>query len=101
MFDSMKSQGGNGDRIVVTPLYSLNAEFCDVIRRQIEEILPALVPGVAYTLEELCGEEFWSTLSAGQCRYAGRCMAWLVTSDLLPLCFAPSRHEYPKYYWLK
>jgi hypothetical protein len=101
MFDSMKGQSGSEDRIVVTPLYSLDAEFCDVIRRQIEEIVPALISGVAYTLEELCGEEFWSTLSVGQCRYAGRCMAWLVTNNRLPLCFAPSRHEFPKYYRLK
>lgn len=87
-------------RVTFSPRYSVDAELCEAIARQVTEIIPALSRDAAYTLERLCGEVFWQPLSAGERRRAGRCMVWLVANSRLPLCFADSRHEYPKYYRL-
>ena len=81
--------------------YCVSEKFCEAVRKRVEEVIPAMMPFVTYTLEDLCGEVFWSQLSNGQRRMAGRCMTQLVGRSVLPLCFADSRHEYPKYYRLK
>jgi hypothetical protein len=71
------------------------------VRRQVEEILPALQRGVPYTLEELCGPEFWGPLSAAERQMAGRCMAFMVAAGQLPLEFVGCKHAYPKRYRLR
>ena len=83
-----------------TPL-SGDAELRERIAKQVEQNIPALSRDIAYTPEQLCGEVFRHSLSDGQRRRAGRCMVWLVVNDRLPVCFADSRHEYPKFYRLK
>lgn len=88
-------------RCIFADGYTLSSDFCRAIACQVEEIVPALIPDASYTLEMLCGEAFWARLSNGERRMAGRCMAQLVVNSKLPLCFADSRHEYPKYYRLK
>ena len=75
--------------------------FCEAIRLQIEDVLDVLDPDESYTLEDLCGEVFWGQLSTTEHKIAGLIMARLVASGRLPLCVAPSRHEYPKRYRLK
>jgi len=80
--------------------YTVPEKFYNVVLYQVREILPALIPGEKYTLELLCGDAFWLPLSDGQRRMAGRCMAHMVNNDQLPLCFAITKHEYPKRYQL-
>jgi hypothetical protein len=80
--------------------YTVPAEFYHAVRLQVEAIIPAMERGGKYTLKLLCGEAFWRPLSHGDRRMAGRCMAQMVVSGLLPLCFADGKHEYPKLYRL-
>jgi hypothetical protein len=87
--------------MVLSAIYSCPVEYCESIARRVEEVVPAMQPGVDYTLRMLCGDDFWAQLTDGECRKAGRCMARLTASGRLPLCVAESRHEYPKYYRLK
>ena len=85
-------------------------DFCPVpevfynrVMNRVEVIIDGMEPSVSYTLERLCGEEFWSTLSPAERKTAGRCMADIVMKKLLPLVSDPNRcqHEYPKRYCLK
>ena len=43
--------------------YTVPAAFYNAVRLQVEEIIPALEPGVKYTLEILCGKAFWDPQS--------------------------------------
>jgi hypothetical protein len=81
-------------------VYTASATFYTAVRLQVEEVIPVLERDVKYKLEMLCGEAFWRTLSDGEKRMAGRCMAHMVANGLLPLRFADTKHEYPKWYQL-
>ena len=37
--------------------------FYNMIFQQINEVLPAVMPNVQYTAEDLCGKEFWKQLT--------------------------------------
>ena len=78
-----------------------SAEFFESVRRQVEEVIPAMQRGVSYTLEVLCGPEFWGPLTAAQRQLAGKCVAFMVTAGLLPLEFVGCKHANPKEYRLK
>jgi hypothetical protein len=82
-------------------MYSVPAKFYTAIRLQVEEVIPALKHDEVYTLEMLCGEVFWDTLTNGKRRMAGRCMTHMVANNLLPLRSVKGRHEYPKLYQLR
>lgn len=75
--------------------------FYEAILHEVEESLPGMEPDQKYTLAMLCGKEFWNQLTNGDRRRAGIFMSEIVAKNLLPLCVADSRHEYPKYYRLK
>ena len=78
--------------------YTVSADFYDAVRHQVEDIIPALDPDGIYTLEMLCGNEFWQSLTAGEQKTAGRCMANMVVTNQLPFRFVQGVHEYPKLY---
>ena len=82
-------------------VYTVSAAFYNDVRLKVEEILPALERHEKYTLKELCGEEFWDSLTNGEKSMAGRCMASMVVNNLLPLRFADHKHEYAKRYRLR
>lgn len=73
----------------------------DSVRKRVENALPAMEQNERYTLEMLCGQDFWELLSDGERRTAGRCMSDMVERKLLPLRVAETKHEYPKYYQLE
>ena len=50
----------------------------------LREIIPAMQPGVHYTLQDLCGKEYWGRLSPGDKRTAGRCVPDMLARGLLP-----------------
>ena len=83
------------------PTYRARAAFYKAILHEVEESLPGMEPDQRYTLAMLCGMEFWNQLTNGDRRRAGIFMSEIVAKNLLPLCVADSRHEYPKYYRLK
>jgi hypothetical protein len=72
--------------------------FFQALFRQVKEIIPAMEPGVKYTLKVLCGEDFWSMYTDGQKRIAGQCMVYMVENGMLPIHFAEGLHEYSKLY---
>lgn len=78
--------------------YSVSEKLYMAVLYQVEEVIPAMECDVKYTLKMLCGDAFWRTLSDGEKRMAGRCMAHMVVNKRLPLRFADSKHEYPKWY---
>ena len=81
-------------------IYTVSAAFYNAVRHQVDEIIPALTPGWKYKSEWLCGATFWTPLSDGEKRMAGRCIANMVVNGQLQLRFAKSKHEYPKWYQL-
>ncbi len=81
--------------------YTVLEIYYDFVRQQVDARLPDLERDASYTAKRLCGKEFWRHLNNGERRMAGRCIAYMVTRNLLPLTFAETRHEYPKKYQLK
>ncbi len=75
--------------------------FLKSVKEQVLEIIPAVPRGCAFTLEDLCGADFWGPLSDGQRRLAGRCMVYMVKSGMLPLEFTGHICASPKRYQLK
>jgi hypothetical protein len=87
-----------------TPLYGdykVDTALLNSVKQQVENAIPTMKQNAAYTLESLSSKEYWKVLDSGERRMAGRCMAHLVAKNLLPMCFAESKHEYPKHYKLK
>jgi hypothetical protein len=74
--------------------------FYKMIFQRIDEVLPAVVPGIPYTAEDLCGKEFWKHL-ANERTLAGKCVAHLVRSGKLPFVMVGCEHQYPRRYMLK
>ena len=97
-----KTQIPNGTvtKIILNNIYTVSADFYDAVRHQVEDIIPALDPNEIYTLEMLCGDEFWQSFTAGEQKMAGRCMADMVVTHQLPFRFVQGEHEYPKLYQL-
>ena len=81
-------------------IYTVSAAFYNAVQYEVEESIPGLTPSWKYKSEWLCGDAFWTPLSDGEKRMAGRCIAHMVVNGLLPLRFAESKHEYPKWYQL-
>ena len=82
-------------------MFTVSAAFYNAVRLQVEEIIPALERDEIYTLEELCGDAFWGPLTSGECKMAGKCMAYMVVNNRLPqLRFVGCPHENPKKYQL-
>lgn len=93
-------KGKNVTFIILYDGYTVPEKFYKAVLYQVKEIPPALLPGEKYTLEMLCGDVFWQLLTDGEKRMAGRCMAQMVVSGILPLRFAETKHEYSKRYQL-
>ena len=71
----------------------------DTVRLLVEEVIPGMVPGVGYTTEILCGEDFWVSLKDdNERRMAGKCMANLVKIGKLQLKIQGCEHKFPRKY---
>lgn len=81
--------------------YTVPEPFYNSIKTTIEEIVPALISGIEYTAEMLCGPDFWQSLNRGEPSLAGRCVMDMVDNSTLPLRPVVCQHEYPKRYSLK
>jgi hypothetical protein len=84
--------------IVLHDGFPVKKAFYDLIRVRVEEIIPALQPGITYTLQTLCGEDFWQPLTPVERSVAGRCMANMVRESRLPLAMVGCEHQSPKKY---
>jgi hypothetical protein len=81
--------------------FAMPKAFFESVKEQVLEIIPALTRGIAFTLEDLCGADFWGALSDGQRRLAGRCMVYMVRDGMLQLEFSGHICASPKRYQLK
>ena len=73
----------------------------DSLMSQIKIRLPVLTHGVDYTVENLCGKDFWSLLKRGERILAGKFVVYQVENGYLELITVKWEHEYPKKYKLK
>ncbi len=89
------------DYLVLRPNLTVPKRLYEAIRQQVLEIIPALSPDTEYTLEDLCGNDFWGDMGDGNRRLGGRCMAYMVEHGLLPFRFAGPPCASPKRYQLK
>lgn len=79
---------------------TVSKQLYDAIFQEIDEVIPAMDPGMAYTAEQLCGKEFWQQLAGNQ-RQAGKCVSSMVKTGLLPLVRQGCEHQYPRKYMRK
>jgi len=89
------------ERVQLSDGYSVTPDFFSEIRLHLLGRLPGLQPGCVYTAEQLAGKEFWALLDRGEQPLAGRCIAHMVSHQMLPLKFVEGKHEYPKLYRLE
>jgi hypothetical protein len=77
--------------------------FIKRFQGEIECIVPAVQQGVLFTTEQLCGEEFWSSLTDWDKTLAGSCMIHLVEHGRVPFDYVPrpGRNPYPLQFQLK
>lgn len=70
--------------------------FYQSILAQVRESIPGMIEGASYTVEELCGDDFWSDLTRAEKILAGECMVHMVmhANDLpeFELKCAPRTH---------
>jgi hypothetical protein len=85
-------------RIVLFPDgHEIRADLLQRVRSRI----PELDRNRDYSLEEICGKEFWKPLPKSHKIRGGRTGAYLVQTGQLPLEFASCPHAVPKRYRLK
>ena len=90
-----------GTTFIFADGYAASADFCISVLEQVGHIVPAVWPNETYTLEMLCGLEYWSALSPWEHQEAGRIMVRLAAGGWLPLETVGCRHSNPKKYKLK
>ena len=86
--------------VVMYDGYPIPKAFFDQIQQQLEKTLPTLKRSGRYKARPVLGEAFWESLTNGERRMAGKCLAHLVSLKRVPLHFVKSNHEYPKFYRL-
>jgi hypothetical protein len=89
--------------IVLNNGFTCTQAFLDRFLQEILFIAPAVPQGVLFTTEQLCGEEFWSSLSDWDKTLAGSCMIHLVEHGRVPFEYVPrtGRNPYPLQFQLK
>lgn len=93
--DCIEDENG---RILLSDGFSTAREYYTAVYGHVAERVPEAARGRIYTAKTLSGDDFWSLLSPGERRLAGRCIAHMVVRGLLPLVFVKAKHEYPLRY---
>ena len=70
----------------------------DFVREHIAEIVPAMQRDVGYTVKDIFDAQVWSHWSHGTRRLVGRCVSYMVSSNVLPLERLGCRHDDPARY---
>ena len=66
----------------------------------INDVMPAILPGVKYTLQDLVGDEYWLARTVHQRILLGITWRWLVTKGYTPFTFGDLTCRTPKRYML-
>jgi hypothetical protein len=83
---------------IVVKGHSIKKSLADIVQARILARVEVLNDYPAYTLEKLCGYEFWKSLPKEAHTHAGIFVSYQVEMGLLPLRHVQRKHEYPKYY---
>jgi hypothetical protein len=91
--DNMPAQakGNDLDFMIALGKFKIDTGYFELIESKFEDIYPVLLEDVAYTPEELCGEELWADLTGGGQRQAVFCLRHMAQSDDYPLIEIPSQ----------
>lgn len=60
--------------------YYVDPKFYQKVTAAIDQNVGYIEPEKLYTCRDLCGESFWTVLSKPEKWYAGRCLAYAVSS---------------------
>lgn len=71
------------------------------VELRVMEVIPALAITQNYTAQQLCGDEFWLSLSMGDRRLAGMCIRQMAKTKSCPLKLEGCEHKTPHKYRLK
>lgn len=81
--------------------YSVSKKVYECFRQMVDESLPRIYPGIAYTIKKILGKDIWDELDTGERIEAGKCIALAVARGDLPLCFAGKTSSNHSLYKLK
>ncbi len=82
--------------------YTAPVAFYKIVEQQVEDVMHQVQAGKIYTLEELCGDEFWLILKTPfNQRLAGRCFAHMVDKGRFPFEFIQYKNSKTKHYILR
>ena len=76
----------------------VSKDFYVEIKRHVLGRLTTLPAGMSRELRQICGPDFWGTLSNGDRRTAGICVSNMVAQHEVPLIHMPQKQQYPKKY---
>ena len=86
---------------IVVKGHPIKKSLTDCVQARILARVETLSDYPPYTLQKLCGYDFWKPLPKEDRIAAGIYVSDQVEKGLLPLRHVPRKHEYPKYYRLK
>ena len=89
-------------KVEVIHLFDGNSKISEKLRNEIIELVtdtpPGLSPNAEFTLQSLCGIDYWTSLTMGERSSAGKYMAYMVREELIPYVFAGRPCQSPKVY---
>lgn len=86
---------------IVVKGHHIKKSLADILDTRVLSRVEILSDYPAYTLEKLCGYDFWELMPKEDRISAGIYVSDQVEKGLLPLRHVERKHEYPKYYRLK
>ena len=92
----------NESKVEVIHIFENGRTISEKLRNEIFELVTDIPPGLPvnakYTLQSLCGTDYWTSLTTGERRTAGMYMAYMVRQGLVPYVFAGKPCQSPKVY---
>jgi len=81
--------------------YTASKAFYTRVYKMMVAALSGKVPGIKCTVEQFVGQKLWCELGSGERKLAGRCVAHMVSKNLLQLDFAGKTKANAQQYRLK
>jgi len=81
--------------------YRASKAFYMYIHKMMVAALSGKAPGVQCTVKQFIGKDLWNELDTGERKLAGRCVAHMVSKNLLQLDFAGKTKANAQQYRLK
>jgi hypothetical protein len=76
-------------------------KFYNEVHQQVSDVASYMEPGVLYTTQMLCGDQYWNALPSDWWRrLAGRCLAHMVSTKQFPFSFVQYKRSPTKRYRL-